>query len=104
MAKNIITKGMKINKRTGEIDVRYVEWKKYIKTHVVPNVHARTTLGNVESVEEDAVGVEVEDERMDDETSEGESDNDTSTRDETMHDGEDYNEDEEDTKMESILL
>jgi hypothetical protein len=41
---------------------------------------------------------------MDDETSEGESDNDTSTRDETMHDGEDYNEDEEDTKMESILL
>jgi hypothetical protein len=104
VAKNIITKGMKINKRTGEIDVRYVEWKKYIKTHVVPNGHASTTSGNVESVEEDAVGVEVEDERMNDESSEGESDNDTCTGDETMHDGEEYNEEEEDTKVESILL
>jgi len=104
VAKNIITKGMKINERTGEIDVRYVEWKKYIKTHVVPNGHASNTSGNVESLEEDAVCIEVEDERMDDESSEGESDNDTSTGDETMHDREEYNEEEEDTKVESILL
>jgi hypothetical protein len=48
----------------------------------------------VESVEEDVVGVE----------GEGESDNDTSLGDETMHDGEEYICDDDDTKVESILL
>ena len=48
----------------------------------------------VESVEEDVLGV----------GGEGESDNDTSLGDKTMHDGEEYNCDDDDTKVESILL
>jgi hypothetical protein len=94
VAKNIVRKGKIINRTTGEADVRYVEWRKYIKTHNFPHRHTSPTLGMVESVEEDVVGVE----------GEGESDNDTSLGDETMHDGEVYICDDDDTKVESILL
>jgi hypothetical protein len=58
VAKNIITKGKNPDKKNGEIDVRYVEWRKHIKTCNVPNGHASPTLGNVDSEEEDAVGVQ----------------------------------------------
>jgi hypothetical protein len=73
-AKNIIKKGKIINKTTGsKADVRYVEWRKYIKTHKFPHRHTSPTSGMVESMEKDVVGVE----------GEGESDNDTSLGDET---------------------
>jgi hypothetical protein len=94
VAKNIIKKGKIINRATGKADVRYVEWRKYIKTHKFPHRHTSPTSGMVESVEEDVVGVQ----------GEGESDNDTSLGDETMHDEEKYNCDDYDTKVESILL
>jgi hypothetical protein len=94
VATNIIKKGKIINRTTGKADVRYVEWRKYIKTHKFPHRHTSPTSGMVESVEEDVVGVE----------GEGESDNDTSLGDETMHDGEVYICDDDDTKVESILL
>jgi hypothetical protein len=108
VAKNIIKKGKIINRTTGKADVRYVEWRKYIKTHKFRHRHTSPTSGMVESVEEDAVGdqlemleyiphvvgVEVE----------GESENDTSFGDETMHDIEEYNCDDDDAKVESILL
>ena len=71
VAKKIIANGKLLNIKTGEMDVRFVQWKKYIRTHEVPNVHASPTSENVESVEEYAVGVEFEDERMDDESGEG---------------------------------
>jgi hypothetical protein len=93
-AMNIIKKGKIINRTTGKADVRYVEWRKYIKTHKFPHRHTSPTSGMVESVEEDVVGVE----------GEGESDNATSLGDETMHDGEVYICDDDDTKVESILL
>jgi hypothetical protein len=93
-AKNIIKKGKIINKTTGKADVRYVEWRKYIKTHKFPHRHTSPTSGMVESMEKDVVGVE----------GEGESDNDTSLGDETMHDREVYICDDDDTKVESILL
>ena len=93
-AKNIIKKGKIINRTTGKADVRYVEWRKYIKTHKFPHRHTSPTSGMVESMEKDVVGVE----------GEGESDNDTSLGDETMHDREVYICDDDDTKVESILL
>ncbi len=43
--------------------MRYVEWTKYIKTYTVPNGHASHTSGNVESEEEDAVGVHCDETR-----------------------------------------
>ena len=88
VAKNIIKKGKIINKKTGKADVRYVEWRKYIKTHKFPHRHTNPTSGMVESVEEDVVGF----------GGEGESNNDTILGDET------YNCDDDDTKVESILL
>ncbi len=108
VAMNIITNGKKINKRTGEIDVRYVEWTKYIKTYDVPNGHVSHISGIIESEEEDAVGVQLE---MLDYIPhvvgvevEGESDNDTSFGNETMHHGQKYNCDDDKAKVESILL
>jgi len=64
VAKKIIAMAKIINKRTGEFDVRYVEWRKYIKTHKLPHRHTRSTSGMVESVEDDAVCVEAMDEKM----------------------------------------
>jgi len=64
VAKKIIAMAKIINKRTGEFDVRYVESRKYIKTHKLPHRHTRFTSGMVESVEDDAVGVENMDEKM----------------------------------------
>jgi hypothetical protein len=64
VAKKIIAMAKIINKRTGEFDVRYVEWRKYIKTHEFPHRHTRSTSGMVESVEDNAVGVEAMDEKM----------------------------------------
>jgi hypothetical protein len=46
----------------------------------------------------------VGDARIYDESSEGEHDDDTITGDETMHDGEKYNGDDDNTNVESIFL
>ena len=64
VAKKIIAMAKIINRTTGEFDVRYVEWRKYIKTHKLPHRHTRSTSGMVESVEDNAVGVEAMDEKM----------------------------------------
>jgi hypothetical protein len=64
VAKKIIAMAKIINRTTGEFDVRYVEWRKYIKKHKLPNWHTRSTSRMVESVEDDAVGVENMDEKM----------------------------------------
>ena len=53
-----------INRTTGEFDVRYVEWRKYINTHKLPHRETRSNSGMVESMEDDAVGVEAMDEKM----------------------------------------
>jgi hypothetical protein len=103
VAKKIIANGKLLNIKTGEMDARFVQWKKYIRTHEVPNVHASPTSENVKSVGEYAVGVEFEDERMDDESDEGESDDETSISDATMDDGEDDC-DHKDGKVVSDLL
>ena len=103
VAKKIIANGTLLNNKTGEIDVRFVQWKKYIRTHEVPIRHASPTSGNVESEEEDAVGMEVGNQRMHVQSSEGESDDDTSIDDAPMHDGE-YSGNDEDGKVESCWL
>ncbi len=64
VAKKIIAMAKIINRTTGEFDVRYVEWRKYINTHKLPHTQTRSTSGMVESVEDDAVGVENMDEKM----------------------------------------
>jgi len=64
VAKKIIAMAKIINRTTGEFDVRYVEWRKYINTHKLPHTQTRSTSGMVESVEDDAVGVEATDEKM----------------------------------------
>ena len=64
VAKKIIAMAKIVNKRTGEFDPRYVEWRKYIKTHKFPHRHTSPISGMVESAEEDAVGVEAIHEKM----------------------------------------
>ena len=64
VAKKIIAMAKIINRTTGEFDVRYVEWRKYIKTHKLPHRHTRSTSGMVKSVADDAVGVENMDQKM----------------------------------------
>jgi hypothetical protein len=64
VAKKIIALAKIVNKRTGEFDPRYVEWRKYIKTHKFPHKHTSPISGMVESAEEDAVGVEAIHEKM----------------------------------------
>jgi hypothetical protein len=64
VAKKIIAIGKIVNKRTGELDTRYVEWRKYTKTQKFPHRHTSPISGMVESVEDDAVGVEAIDEKM----------------------------------------
>ena len=103
VAKNIIANGKKINIKTGEIDVRYLQWDKYIMTHKVPIGHASPTSGNVESVEEDEVCVEVGNQSLHDQSSEGESEDETSIGDAPMHD-EEYSGNDEDGKVVSCLL
>jgi hypothetical protein len=58
VAKKIIAMAKIINRTTGEFDVRYVEWRKYIKTHKLPHRHTSPISGMVESAEDGAVGVE----------------------------------------------
>ena len=56
VAKKIIAMAKIINKRTGEFDVRYVEWRKYIKTHEFPHRHTNNPIsGLVESAEVEAI-------------------------------------------------
>jgi hypothetical protein len=42
VAKKIIAMGEIVNKRNGDFDPRYVEWRKYIKTHKFPHRHTRS--------------------------------------------------------------
>jgi len=58
VAKKIIAMAKIVNKRTGEFDPRYVQWRKYIKTHKFPHRHTSPISGMVESAEDGAVGVE----------------------------------------------
>ena len=64
VAKKNIAMAKIVNKRTGEFDPRYVEWRKYIKTHKFPHRHTSPISGMVESAEDDAVGVEAIHEKM----------------------------------------
>ena len=43
VAKKIIAMAKIINRTTGEFDVRYVEWRKYIKTHEFPHRHTNNS-------------------------------------------------------------
>ncbi len=64
VAKKIIAMAKIVNKRTGEFDQRYVEWRKYIKTYKFPHRHTNPISGMVESAEDNAVSVEAIDEKM----------------------------------------
>jgi hypothetical protein len=64
VAKKIIAMAKIVNKRTGELDRKYVEWRKYIKTHTFPHRHTNPISGMVGSVEDDAVGVQAISEKM----------------------------------------
>jgi hypothetical protein len=64
VAKKIIAMAKIVNKRTGEFDPRYVQWRKYIKTHKFPHRHTSPISAMVESAEDDAVGVEAIHEKM----------------------------------------
>jgi hypothetical protein len=64
VAKTIIAMAKIINKRTGEFDPRYVEWRKYIKTHKFPLRKIKPISGMVESAEDDGLSVKAIHEKM----------------------------------------